>query len=230
MQGERPTIAVIVPLLNERQRLPDLIGMLRSLDADEVAIVDGGSSDGSEDLLEASSLHWCTSASGRAVQMNSGASRTCSDILLFLHADTRIDSSHLSAVRKAMGDSAIVGGRFDVRLSGSHPALRMIEWFINFRSRLTRISTGDQCQFVRREAFEEIAGFPEQPLMEDVEFSRRLKRAGNIACLRDKVTTSSRRWERHGILRTVLLMWKIRLLYWLGVSPERLARMYADVR
>lgn len=129
-----------------------------------------------------------------------------------------------------MRDESTVGGCFALRLSGSHPAFRIIEWFINVRSRLTRISTGDQCQFVRRDLFEVMGGFPEQPLMEDVEFARRLKRAGRIACLRDKVTTSSRRWEQHGILRTMLLMWKLRLLYWLGVAPERLAANYRDAR
>lgn len=130
-----------------------------------------------------------------------------------------------------MRDENCVGGHFNIRLSGSLPAFRIIEWFINTRSRLTGISTGDQCQFVRREAFEELGRFPDQPLMEDVEFSRRLKRIGrSTVCLRDKVTTSSRRWEQHGILKTVLLMWKLRLYYWFGVTPDRLAALYRDAR
>jgi len=224
------TVAVVVPLLNEGGRLPALLEMLASLDADEVVLVDGGSADGSSELLAASGLNWCTSRQGRAAQMNSGAAQCRSDILLFIHADTEIVSTHLSAVREAMNDEETVGGHFDLRLSGSHSAYRIIEWFINARSRLTRISTGDQCQFVRRKAFEAMDGFPEQSLMEDVEFSKRLKLAGRIACLHDKVTTSSRRWEQHGILRTVMLMWKLRILYWFGINPERLAAIYRDAR
>jgi len=125
-----------------------------------------------------------------------------------------------------MQNASCVGGRFDVSLSGPGFALRLIAWFINIRSRLSGISTGDQCQFVRRSVFEAMGGFPEQALMEDVEFSKRLKRHGRIACLREKVLTSSRRWEAHGVVRTVWLMWTLRFLYWLGVSPEKLAMMY----
>ena len=124
----------------------------------------------------------------------------------------------------------IAGGRLDVQLSGEGALFSLIAFMINLRSRLTGISTGDQCQFVRRELFEQLNGFPEQPLMEDIEFSHRLKRVGRTACLRDKVTTSSRRWEQHGLWRTMLLMWKLRLLYCLGMSPNRLAEMYHHAR
>jgi len=127
-----------------------------------------------------------------------------------------------------MLNPSVVGGRFDVRLSGRHPAFRVIEFFINWRSRLTRISTGDQAMFVRRNVFERLGGFPQWPLMEDVEFSRRLKREGQIACLHRRVLTSSRRWEKHGIVHTVLLMWWLRLRYWLGANPETLKRHYVD--
>jgi len=219
-----------VPLLNESARLSRLLEMLTALNADEVMLVDGGSTDGSDQLLVSSHFRWIKSEPGRALQMNSGAGRCQSDILLFLHADTEMSFDALTHLREAMQNLNIVGGRFDVRLSGTRPAFRMIEWFINTRSRLTRISTGDQCQFVRRTVFESLGGFPEQPLMEDVEFSKRLKRAGRIACLRNKVTTSSRRWEQFGIFRTILLMWKLRLYYQLGVTPDRLAAMYRDAR
>lgn len=204
--------------------------MLTSLDTDEVVLIDGASTDGSGELLAASGLNWCTSRQGRAVQMNGGAALCSSDIFLFIHADTEIASTHLTAVRNVMSDEGIAGGHFDLRLSGNHPAFRIIEWFINARSRLTHISTGDQCQFVRREVFEAMGGFPEQPLMEDIEFAKRLKKYSRVACIRDKVTTSSRRWEQHGILRTILLMWKLRLYYWLGVAPESLAAIYRDAR
>ena len=226
----QPSVAIIVPILNEGERLPHLLQALESLHADEVMLVDGASSDGSDMLLSASRFKWIRSQPGRAVQMNSGASHCSSDILLFIHADTAMDSSHIAAVKAAMQEPSTVGGHFDVRLSGDHPAFRIIEWFINVRSRLSRISTGDQCQFVRRDVFERLVGFPEQPLMEDVAFSKRLKGSGKIACLRDKVTTSSRRWQQHGILRTILLMWKLRLYYWFGVSPDRLAEIYRDAR
>lgn len=210
--------------------MPACLERLRSCGADELLLVDGNSGDGSRDLLEQSGLGWLDSPAGRASQMNAGAAAASSDILLFLHADTVFDSRHLAAVCQAMRDPAMAGGRFDVRLSGMHPAFRVIEYFINLRSRLTRISTGDQAMFVRRDVFETLGGFADIPLMEDVEFSRRLKRGGRIACLRTRVTTSSRRWERNGIARTMLLMWKIRLLFWLGVPSVRLAAMYRDAR
>jgi len=193
-------------------------------------VVDGGSTDNTCRLLENSTLGWIQSPAGRAVQMNAGAQACSSDILLFIHADTIIDSSHILALRRAMQDHVCVGGRFDVALSGGGVALAVIAWLINLRSRLSGISTGDQCQFVRRSVFERMGGFPEQALMEDVEFSKRLKRYGKIACLSETVVTSSRRWERHGILRTVWLMWTLRFLYWLGVSPQKLASMYRQTR
>lgn len=228
--GDAPRIAVIVPLLNEASGLPRLLDALARCGAGEVLAVDGGSADGTREILEKSGVRWLPERPGRAVQMNAGARAAGADILLFLHADTCIGPAHIGAVREAMRDPHVVGGRFDVRLSGSHPALRVIERLINLRSRLSRISTGDQAMFVRREVFETMGGFAEIPLMEDVEFSVRLKRLGKIACLRQTVLTSSRRWERHGIVRTVLLMWRLRLLFALGVSPEKLAASYRDAR
>ena len=207
-----------------------LLEMLTALNADEVMLVDGGSSDGSDMLLSASSFKWIKSQPGRAVQMNSGAALCKSDILLFLHADTEMTRPALDAVRAAMSRIEIVGGRFDVKLSGDSPIFSLIAFMINLRSRLTGISTGDQCQFVRREMFEHLGGFPDQPLMEDIVLSRRMKRIGKIASLRNKVTTSSRRWEQHGTFKTILLMWKLRLYYWLGITPDRLAAIYRDAR
>ncbi len=224
------TIAIVVPLLNEAKSLPQLLQQLDGLNADEVVLVDGGSEDGSLELLGHSPFRWLQSDRGRAVQMNAGASICQSETVLFLHADTEINAAAVAAARDAMADSEVVGGRFDLKLSGTHPMLRLIEQMINLRSRFTKISTGDQAMFVRRDIFEGLGGFSDQPLMEDIEFSRRLKQQGRVICLRDKVTTSSRRWEKSGIFRTILLMWKLRFLYWAGVSPERLAAMYRDAR
>ena len=217
-----------MPVLNEAKMLPAFLERARDWPVDELVFVDGGSRDATPRLLAEAGARWMTSRAGRAIQMNAGARATKSDILVFIHADTAISSSNFEAIRRVMRDERVVGGRFDVRLSGRQPAFRVIEFFINLRSRLTRIATGDQAIFVRRSVFERLGGFPEQPLMEDVEFSRRLKRLGRIACLRERVVTSSRRWERHGIARTVWLMWSLRLGYWLGADPERLRRRYRD--
>ena len=224
------SIAIIIPVFNEAAVLPELTERLQAVGADELIFVDGGSCDESRRLLEHSGVRWLQSEPGRATQMNAGAEDCIGDIILFIHADTIISYSNISAVRETMKDDSFVGGRFDVRLSGNNIAFRMIEWLINMRSRLTGISTGDQCQFVRRSVFEQMGGFPEQPLMEDIEFSRRLKRQGRIACLNETVITSSRRWEQHGIVATVWLMWKLRFLYCFGVSPEKLAQMYRQAR
>lgn len=224
------SLAIVVPVFNEEAVLPEWIVKAQQWGADELIVVDGGSTDHTCRLLADSHIRWISSILGRAAQMNAGFQECKSDIILFIHSDTIINSSHLLAVKQAMQDKSVVGGRFDVRLSGDGFAFRVIAYFINLRSRLSGISTGDQCQFVRRSVFERMGGFPEQALMEDIEFSKRLKRYGKIACLRQKVVTSSRRWESHGIIRTVLLMWKLRFLYWLGVSPEKLAQAYRQAR
>jgi len=226
----KASIAVIVPVFNEQDVLPVLISQLQRLEADEWIVVDGGSSDDTRHILQESPIQWMSAPLGRASQMNAGAKRCDSDILLFIHADTIISSSNISALRQAMQGGFCVGGRFDVSLSGDGAALSVIAWWINFRSRVSGIHTGDQCQFVRRSVFERIGGFPNQALMEDVAFSKRLKREGKVACLRQKVVTSSRRWQKYGLVSTVWLMWKLRFLYWLGISPEKLARMYRQAR
>lgn len=226
----KPTVAVIVPLLNEQRILPQMIKQLQQLGADELIVVDGGSSDGTLELLQQSGLRWISSEAGRARQMNAGAAQCKSDILLFVHADTVMNSTHVSAIKEALLSPEYIGGRFDVSLSGSHSAFALIGLMMNLRSRLSRISTGDQCQFVRRALFEKIGGFAELALMEDVALSRALKREGKIACLRQKVVTSSRRWEQYGIIRTVLLMWKFRLLFWLGWPADQLALIYRQAR
>ncbi|MBL4759733.1 MAG: TIGR04283 family arsenosugar biosynthesis glycosyltransferase [Mariprofundaceae bacterium] len=225
------SVAVVVPVLNEAESLLQHMGKFKSLH-DECSLVfcDGGSEDETCALLQKHSLHYCHSLRGRALQMNTGASACESDILVFIHADTTLSSRDIELVKKTMQDSSVVGGRFDIRLSGKKNAFRVIELMINLRSRMTGISTGDQCQFVRREVFNAMGGFPEQALMEDVAFSKQLKQYGKIACLKNKLVTSSRRWEKHGVVKTIMLMWKLRFLYWLGTSPEKLAEIYRNVR
>ena len=180
-------------------------------------VVDGGSEDATRELAAGLCDRMVAAPRGRAVQMNAGAREATGDVLLFLHADTRLPSNADDLVQ------GFLWGRFDVQIEGRHPLLPVVAWSMNLRSRLTGIATGDQAIFVRREAF---PGFPELPLMEDVAFSRAMKRHARPACLRERVTTSGRRWESRGVLRTVLLMWRIRFLYALGADPRSLARLY----
>ena len=190
-------------------------------------LVDGGSDDLTTQVAARfSDVRLLTSPRGRACQMNAGARASRGDVLLFLHADTWLPDGALGAVTAVLEDSRVVGGRFDVRFDSPRAVFRMIAFFMNLRSRMSGISTGDQAIFVRRHVFEAMGGYPDLPLMEDVELSRRLKRRGRLAALRWRVTTSSRKWEREGALRTMALMWALRLLYMAGVPPARLHRWY----
>jgi len=192
-----------------------------------VILVDGGSDDATIQVaVRFSGVRLLTSPRGRARQMNAGARAARGDILLFLHADTWLPEGALGAVAAALDDARVVGGRFDVRFDSSRPVLRMIALFMNLRSRASGISTGDQAIFVRRDVFETMGGYPDIPLMEDIELSRRLKRRGHLAALSSRVTTSGRKWEREGAVRTMALMWALRFLYMIGVSPARLHRWY----
>jgi rSAM/selenodomain-associated transferase 2 len=162
--------------------------------------------------------------------MNRGARDATGDVLLFLHADTRLPYSAFADIATALSNRACVGGRFDVELEGDHWLLPLVARLISYRSRLTKIATGDQALFVRREIFARMGGFPEIPLMEDIAFCRMLKRLGSVACLHSRVVTSARRWEADGVWRTIFRMWTLKLLYFAGVSPLRLKQFYADTR
>ena len=220
-------LSIIIPALNEAGGIETMLTQLQALRAQghEVILVDGGSVDATVAL--ATPLADCTLSAtrGRAAQMNAGAAVARAEVLWFLHADTQITmhSAHciIRALRAGEG-----WGRFDIRLSGTQPLLRVVESLINWRSRLSGIATGDQGLFVSRALFEQVGGFPDLPLMEDVELSKRLKRIAPPHCLREVVQTSSRRWEQRGVMRTILLMWSLRLAHYFGVPAERLASHY----
>jgi len=221
-------LSIVVPALDEAANLARLLPHLSArCPGAEVIVVDGGSRDASAEVVARHpAARFVESPRGRARQMNAGARVARGDVLLFLHADSLLPEDAEGAIRRALEAAGVVGGRFDVRFSSSRWPFRMIAALMNRRSRLTRISTGDQGIFVRRTAFDALGGYPDIPLMEDIEFSARLKRLGAIACLASRITTSSRKWEREGILRTILLMWTLRLLYSCGVDPGRLHRWY----
>lgn len=216
-------LSVVVPALNEARGIADALRALAPLRSrgHELIVVDGGSHDGTREIAAALADATIVAPRGRARQMNAGARAARGDALVFLHADTRLPPGGAEVILESLKTHA--WGRFDVQIEGRHPLLPFIARAMNLRSRLTGIATGDQAIFVRREAFE---GFPEIALMEDVAFSKAMKRRGRPACLRARVATSGRRWEARGVLRTVWLMWRLRLLYFLGASPERLARLY----
>jgi rSAM/selenodomain-associated transferase 2 len=213
-------LSVVVPALNEAGGIRGALEALAPLRArgHEVIVVDGGSSDGTAELAAGLCDRLVIASRGRASQMNAGARAATGDMLLFLHADTRLPPRAEELVLNSS-----IWGRFDVQIEGRSRLLKLVAWAMNLRSRLTGIATGDQAIFVRRDAF---PGFPEIALMEDVALSKLLKRRGAPACLRARVVTSGRRWESRGVLRTIFLMWRLRLLYLLGASPERLARRY----
>lgn len=221
-------LSIIVPVLNEEAELPGLFENLARVakhDA-EVIVVDGGSSDQSVPIALRFGCAVVRSARGRAAQMNAGAARASGATLLFLHADTRLPPGAGDLVAAALADGRFEWGRFDVRIAGERFVLRLVAALMNGRSRLTGIATGDQAIFVTRRAFDEVGGFPDQPLMEDIELTKRLLRLSRPACLRERVTTSARRWETRGVWRTILLMWRLRFDYWRGVPPSILADSY----
>ena len=221
-------LSVVLPVLNEAAGLGAALQALAPLRARgaEIIVADGGSSDHSAALALAGGAHLVHAPRGRALQMNAGAAQATGDVLLFLHADTVLPEGADALVSEALASGAKVWGRFDVRITGRPRMLRLVAALMNLRSRLTGIATGDQSMFMTRAAFEAVGGFPAQPLMEDIEMSRRLLRLSRPACLRARVQTSGRRWESRGVWRTVLLMWRLRFAYWRGAAPERLAELY----
>ena len=223
-------ISVVIPVLNEEKSIATTLATLASLKPHELIIVDGGSSDRTAEICNRLGAMVLSSPRGRGLQMNHGARQTTGDVLLFLHADTRLPGSAFGDILRALGNPQCVGGRFDVKLDGAHWMLGVVGAMISLRSRLSRVATGDQAIFVRREIFIELGGYPDIPLMEDVAFAQALKRRGAVACLRSRVVTSARRWEREGIWSTIFKMWMLKSLYLVGISPVRLKRYYGDTR
>jgi rSAM/selenodomain-associated transferase 2 len=223
-------ISVIVPVLNEEKSIAATLAALLELAPHEIVVVDGGSADRTREIAAQFPLKVISSERGRGRQMNRGAGVACGEVLLFLHADTRLPSTAFDDIGAALADRDYLGGRFDVELAGRHWLLPLVGRMISYRSRLSKVGTGDQALFVRREIFQRMGGFPEIPLMEDIAFCQALKRLGSVACLRSRVVTSGRRWEMDGVGRTILRMWILKLLYFAGVSPARLKQFYADTR
>ena len=221
-------LSIIVPMLNEAEVLPALLEQLLPVRRSgvEVILVDGGSSDGSDALASCAGFTLLRSDRGRARQMNAGAAAASGDVMLFLHADTRLPQEATHLIEAALSDGRHVWGRFDVEFDVRNWTMDATAFGMNHRSRLTGIATGDQALFMTRAAFQAVGGFPDQPLMEDVEITARLRRTSRPACVRRPVRTSARRWQARGPWRTIFLMWWLRLKYWLGVSPESLARQY----
>jgi rSAM/selenodomain-associated transferase 2 len=225
---EEVKLSIIVPVLDEAAGIAATLGGLAPLRAagHEVIVVDGGSVDATAAIAAQYADRVIQAQRGRARQMNAGAAIAAGDALLFLHADTRLPGRAAEFVRDALERRS--WGRFDVRIEGRSRWLAVVAFFMNWRSRLSGIATGDQAIFMRRDVFARVGGFADIPLMEDVALSVRLKAISRPACVAARVVTSGRRWERHGVLRTVVLMWRLRLAYFFGARPEDLARRYAN--
>lgn len=226
-----PSVSVIIPVRDEAATIRDVLSALGRDDPHlEIIVVDGGSTDGTAELAAALADHVVHSPPGRARQMNAGLALATGEIILFLHADTFLPDTALSDIRQIAGTSAPVWGRFDVVISGQSRLLPVVAAFMNMRSRLSGVATGDQAIFVRRDRLAQIGGVPDLPIMEDIALSKRLRRISRPLALRARLRTSGRRWDANGAVRTILVMWVMRLLYVLGVSPDHLARIYGRLR
>lgn len=230
-------VSIIVPVLNEAEQLEPLLSHLQHWrdQGCEIILVDGGSTDQTLALLQASPFKVATSPAGRAVQMNTGAQTSRGELLVFLHADTQLPATALHQLA-ALGQTNTNTtnnnrwGFFQVRIVGRSIWLKLVSWMMNRRSQWTGIATGDQALFINRELFNTLGGFPEQPLMEDIEICKRLRAINKPLCLAGPATTSGRRWDQQGVWRTIILMWRLRFAYWRGVSADELAQYYRRVR
>ena len=221
-------LSIIIPVLDEGERIAatlDALADLRALGS-EVIVVDGGSRDATIQRARLRSDRVISAPRGRARQMNAGAAKASGDVLLFLHADTRLPPAAELLVLDGLERSGRVWGRFDVAIDGRSLWLIVVGWMMNLRSWLTGIATGDQAIFVRRDAFQLVGGHPEIALMEDIALSKKLKRLSRPLCLHQRAVTSGRRWDTDGVFPTIWLMWRLRLAYFLGADPDELAQQY----
>lgn len=227
-----PEISIIIPVLDEASGIVPCLMALQAWRArgHELIVVDGGSQDRTTELGRPLADQIVSAPRGRAIQMNTGAAASSGNLLVFLHADTRLPASAFDSLEQIGRKQQAAWGRFDVRHTGRKPIFRIIERAMNLRSRLTGIATGDQTLFVHRRLFEQIGHYPELALMEDIALSSRLRRISRPVCLRGPVITSSRRWEQDGVVRTVFRMWGLRLLFFFGMNTPALARHYRPVR
>lgn len=229
-RNSNPSISVIIPVLNEARVINDVIAHIRSqaaVDVVEIIVVDGDPAGSTIRAISHPGIITAVAGKGRGSQMNCGAVRATGDILLFLHADTYLPQNAFLRIGEAFGDEEYVAGCFDLGIRTNQRIFRVTERYVAWRTRITRIPFGDQAIFIRREYFERIGGYREIPIMEDVELMRRIRGRGDVVCIiPDKVMTSARRWEKEGVLYTTLRNWMLQLLYFLGVSPQWLARFY----
>lgn len=223
-----PKLSIIIPVLNEKQFLARNREAFTSLlkSGHEILIVDGGSQDNSIQAAHELGCKAFATKASRGHQLHYGAERSRHELLLFLHADTLLPLHATEVIVQTLSKPDRLWGRFNVRFSSSKLVFRVIAWLMNKRSCLTGIVTGDHAMFIRRECYFNCGGYSDIPIMEDVEFCLRLKRIASPVCLSDEVITSSRKWEQKGVFSTILTMWKLRLMFFFGISPEKLAKLY----
>jgi len=221
-------LSIIIPVLNEEKSINGFLKNLQTLrtGGHELIVVDGGSQDQTEHCCNGLCDVFLGAEKGRALQMNEGASQASGEVLLFLHADTVLPNNVDLLIEKTLRKPECIWGRFDIKLTGSSILFSLIALLMNIRSRLSGIATGDQAIFVKTEAFRRLGGYERIPLMEDIAISKQLKRIASPVCLKEKVVTSSRRWEENGTLKTIVLMWRLRLAYFLGADPKVLVEKY----
>lgn len=220
-------ISIIIPVLNEEENISSALANTERLSGEkEIIVVDCGSIDNTVEIVKKKGVMLLSSQKGRGHQMNRGAEIAKGDTLIFLHADTTLPENAITRIEEAMKNHEIIGGRFDVSFDDDRFIFKLIAFLMNWRSHLTGIFTGDQAIFIRKSVFKDIGGYLEIPLMEDIALSKRMKREGKIACINDCVTTSARKWKEEGIIKTILLMWFLRFLYFFKISPIFLSKIY----
>jgi len=222
------SFSFIIPVLNESLFFTNQQLYLQALlnKGHEIVVVDGGSQDDSFLAAQKLGCKCIRTKASRGYQLQSGAKESSNDVLVFLHADTILPLTAIDSIYQALNKPNVFWGRFDVEFSNKKPIFKIIAWFMNKRSCLTGVITGDQTLFIKRETYFDNGGFADLPLMEDIEFSKRLRKVSPPICLNETVITSSRKWETNGVFKTIFLMWRLRLLYYFGMSTDRLAKLY----